>query len=344
VLFPVRDAWWFVPWQPGQAPGRPELGTDDFTTPNPPHGALFSYWLREAPTTAREARQAREKVLRDQGADTPFPGFETLNAEALEQGPKVLIRVADASGRTVRWVEGPSMAGLHRVNWDLRGPNPDPVDLRTGGFQAPWDQPSRGPLAAPGRYSAQVAVVSSSGVRPVGAAQTFEVKPVPNLAPGTDVAAVAAFQQQTAEVRRRVGAAGAEVSRVNDQLRHLRAALVQTPRADPVLYSRVDSVAAALAGLQRRLNGDSARGRLDESASPSIAGRVFSVAGGHWQTRQMPTATQRRDLDVATTELERLWTELRALMSGPLARLEADLEAAGAPWTPGRRGPPSGDG
>jgi hypothetical protein len=72
VLFPVRDAWWFVPWQPGQAPGRPELGSDDFTAPNPPHGALFTYFLREPPTSAHEARKAGEKALREKGADVPF--------------------------------------------------------------------------------------------------------------------------------------------------------------------------------------------------------------------------------------------------------------------------------
>jgi hypothetical protein len=321
-----------VPWQPGQAPGRPEQGTDDFTTRNPPFGALFTYYLREAPTTAREARQAAEKALRDKGADTPFPGFDRLRAEALEAGPKALLIVSDTTGRKVRWIEGPATAGLHRVNWDLRGPNPDPIDLNPKGFEAPWDQPSRGPLTAPGKYSAQLVVVSASGVRPVGAPQTFEVKPVSNLIPGTDVAAVAAFQQQTAELRRRVGAAGAEIGRAKDQLRHMRAALVETPKADPALYGRVDSLARVVADLERRLFGDPARSRLNEPGVPSIAGRVDEVAGGHWETTQMPTATQRRDLEIATAEFEALSGELKALVTGDLARLEAALDAAGAPY------------
>jgi len=332
TLFPVRSAWWYVPWQPGQAPTRPELGTDDFTTDNPPHGALLSYWLREAPTTAREARQAEEKKLRDTGADTPFPGFDRLWAETLEQGPKALVRVNDAAGKTVRWLEGPAKAGLHRINWDLRGPSPDPIDLSPPGFRSPWDDPAKGPLVAPGRYSAQLMIVSASGVRPVGTEQAFEVKPVPNLAPGTDPVAVAAFQQQTAEVQRRVGAVGSEIGRVKDQLRHMRAALAETPKADPALYGRVDSVAKQVAGLERRLFGDPARGRLDESDVPSIAGRVGSVASGHWDTRQMPTATQRRDLELATAAITALEGELKALIAGEVARLEAALAAAGAPY------------
>jgi hypothetical protein len=339
VLFPVRAAWWFVPTQPGQAPGRPELGTDDFTTPNPPHGALLTYWLREAPTTAREAREAAEKGLREKGLDAPFPGFERLRAEAVEQGAKVLLRVTHASGVVVRWIEGPAKAGLHRVNWDLRGANPDPVDLNPPAFRSPWDEPSKGPLVAPGSYSAELVVVSASGVRSIGSGQSFEVKPVPNLPPGTDPVAVAAFQQQTAEAGRRMAAAGSEISRIREQLRHMRATLVETPRAERSLYGRLDSLSQSVAGLARRLNGDPARQRLDESDAPSIGGRVGSVMGGHWETRQMPTVTQRRELEMATAGLDVLERDLKALITGELALLEEAFAAAGAPWTPGRRAP-----
>jgi photosystem II stability/assembly factor-like uncharacterized protein len=336
-LFPVRDAWWYVPSQPGQAPGRPELGSDDFTAENAPIGAIITYHLREAPSTAREAREAREKTLREEGADAPFPGFDRLREEALESGPKVLLAVSDASGRKVRLIEGPAKAGLHRVNWNLRGPNPNPIDLSPPGFQSPWDDPPRGPLIAPGRYSVELVVVSASGVRRIGAAQSFEVKPVPNAPAGTNFIAVAAFQQQAAELQRRVGGTGAAIGKARDQLRHMRAALLQTPRADPGLYARIDSVGRSLAALELRLFGHPVRQRLSESEAPSINERVGMVIGGHWETRQMPTATMRRDLELTTAALEVLTREVTALLAGDLARLEADLAAVGAPWTPGRR-------
>lgn len=336
TLFPVRDAWWFVPFQPGQAPGRPEKGSDDFTTDNPKHGALLTYYLKEAPTTAKEARQAGEKALREKGADTPFPGFDRLREEALESGPKVLLVVSDASGRKVRWIEGPAKAGLHRVNWDLRGPSPEPADLNPQGFKAPWDLPPTGPLMAPGRYSAELMVVSASGVRRLGTPQSFEVKPVPTAPNGTDFAAVAAFQQQTAELQRQVAAAEAKIRDAREQLRHMRAALLQAPRANPDLFTRMDSVTRTLAGLSLRLSGDPARQALNESDAPSIGGRVGRVIGGHWETRQMPTATHRRDIEIAGSALEALTRDLKALIEGDLARLKTDLEAAGAPWTPGR--------
>jgi hypothetical protein len=339
VLFPVRDAWWFVPWQPGQAPGRPELGTDDFTAPNPPHGALFTYFLREAPTTAREAREAGEKALREKGADVPFPGFDRLRAEALETDPKVLLIVSDAAGRKVRWIEGPAQEGLHRVSWDLRGPVPDRVVLDPPAFRSPWDVPPVGPLVAPGRYSAELVVLSASGARSLGTAQSFEVKPVPNLPPGTDPAAVAAFQGETAEAARRLSSAAAEIDRIKDQLRQMRATLGETPKADLALYARLDAVGQALAELERRLQGDPAREKLSEPETPSIDERLRAIRDGHWQTRQMPTATQKRNLQIATAGLDVLERDLQALIAGDLAKLEEAFAAAGAPWTPGRRVP-----
>ena len=341
ALFPVRDAWWYVPYQVAQAPNRPELGSDDFTAKNPPFGALLTYYLNEAPTTAKEARQAQEKTLRERNADTPFPGFDRLRAEALEQAPKALIVIADASGKKVRVIDAPAKAGLNRVAWDLRGPSPEAIDLRTGGFQAPWDAPPTGPLVAPGRYSATLVIVSASGVRQLGSPRSFDVKPVPNLPSGTDVVAVAAFHERVAEAARRAAAVGEEITRVREELRHMRAALVATPRADVALFARIDSATASVAVLSRRLNGDPARQRLDEDDIPSISDRL-GVAMSAWDTRQTPTATQRRSIDSVEPELGALGRDLASLVNGEIATLRAALDAAGAPYTPGRR-PPRGE-
>jgi hypothetical protein len=225
------------------------------------------------------------------------------------------------------------------VSWDLRGPVPDPVVLDPPAFRPPWDAAPMGPLVAPGRYSAELVVVSASGARSLGAAQSFEVKPVPNLPPGTDPAAVAAFQEETAEAGRRLSSAAAELGLIKDQLRRMRATLSEAPRADLALYARLDAVGQAVAELERRLQGDPARQKLSEPDIPSIGDRLWAIRFGHWQTRQMPTATQRRDLEIARAGLDALERDLKALIAGDLAKLEEAFAAAGAPWTPGRQVP-----
>ncbi len=339
ALFPVRDAWWYIPSVPMQARGKPTLGTDDYTAPNPDFGATLTYYLPETLTTTGEARRAVERAVRDQGGDVAFPGYDVLNEESTESGPRALIAIASDDGQTVRWVTGPASKGLHRVSWDLRAPAPDPIDLTVPGFTPPWVGPPRGPLAAPGDYSAQLVVVTAEGAREVGVAQTFAVKAVPTAEPGTDFRAVIAFQNEASELMRRIASAGEELGRARDRLRHMRAALLEAPAAPLGLFGDLDALDTRLQGYAIRLFGDPARQRLNESTVPSISNRVGRVIGGHWDTRQTPTATHRRNLEIGEMDFGAWLAEFEGFMSGDFMRAEAALEAAGAPWTPGRRLP-----
>ncbi len=336
-VFPVRDAWWYIPSVPGQARGRPTQGSTAYVAANPPFGATFTYFLADAPITERESRRAAERELREGDDDVPFPGYESLRLEAVESDPKLLLVVRDARGQAVRWIEGSTSPGVHRLTWDLRRPPPDPIELRVPGFTPPWASPPRGPLAPPGRYSVEMLMVSVDGLQSLGSSRTFDVRPVPNTVPQTDLVAVAEFQRQANDLMRRSAGAGAEMRRANERLRHMRVALVETPRADPGLFARMDQLAMRLLDLQMRLSGDPARQRLSQSRVPSIRGRIGQVIGGHWDTRQTPTATQRRSLELAAESFEGLVRDLSELLEADLARLEADLAAAGASWTPGRQ-------
>jgi hypothetical protein len=99
----------------------------------------------------------------------------------------------------------------------------------------------------------------------------------------------------------------------------------------------MDELGRKLDGLSMRLQGDRIRGSLDESTVPSISNRVSNVINGHWSTRQEPTATQRRNIEIAGQDFAVLVGELTRLIDETLMALEEDLAAAGAPWTPGRR-------
>jgi photosystem II stability/assembly factor-like uncharacterized protein len=333
---PVRDAWWYVPHPTNQAVGRPTLGSSAYAAPNPDFGALLTYLVPEMPETAQDAREGREAEVREQGGDAQFPGYEALFDELTESGPQALIRIDDVSGTPIRWIEGSPRAGLHRVAWDLRRAAPNPMNLSTPGFRPPWVSDPQGPLAPPGEYSAQLVVVSSAGAEEIGQAQSFEVKPVAS-APGVDFIAVAEFQYDVSELQRRVGVAGAEMGRQRDRLPFMRAALLRTPRADPALFNEMDAVERAFNEISVRLQGDRVRGSLNESTSPAISSRVGNVVGGHWSTRQNPTGTQRRNIEIAQQGLGAVEADLAGLIGGRLMQLEEALAAAGAPWTPGRR-------
>jgi hypothetical protein len=297
--------------------------------------------LKEKPLTKKGTRRESEKELRSRGEDVPFPGWERLAEEALEHGPKILLTVRDANGTAVRRIEGPADAGIHRVNWDLRFPSPDPIDFEIPGFTPPWADPPQGPLSPPGRYRVEMALLSADGIEPLSAPQEFEVKSVPgSVLPEPDYKQVMAFQEQTAELMRKAQGAAEELQRGGERLKHMRKALLETPRADTTLFISLDDLEKSIAELYLRLVGDRTRGRWNESSVPSILGRIRRVASGHWDTRQAPTETQRQSLEVARTGLSQAISELSQLLGTDLPRVEAQLEAAGAPWTPGRKLPP----
>ncbi|MCZ6506699.1 MAG: glycosyl hydrolase, partial [Acidobacteria bacterium] len=335
VLFPVRDAWWYVPLVPMQAAGKPGQGSTDFDSPNPPYGAVFTYYLKETPKTMRDLRRERERELAEAGDDIPFPGWDNLRAEDLEDEPQILLTVRDATGQPVRRLEGKASSGIHRISWDLRRQPPDPVELESPGFRPPWAGERQGPFAGPGSYTVEMDLVHGDSVETLGERQRFEVKPVPGSSrPAPDFAAVAAFQRTTAELLREVRAAGRDIRTTEDQLRHIEATLVETPAASPSLFERLAEIRATLDDLRLRLLGDRIRGNRNEASAPSIDRRVGQVASGHWDTRQAATATQRRNVELAQEQFTVLAAELADVLDRALPALKAELEAAGAPWTP----------
>jgi hypothetical protein len=142
------------------APGRrarafSELGYyraqgDNLASPNPPFGAMLTYYLRD-------------------------DVFAAAGAEA----PRVVLQIADASGKMVRQLDASSKAGLHRLAWDLR--ETPPPNAQGGGGRG------RGGAAQP---------TGSLGVAPAGAN------------PATPPAAGAGGQEQAAFAGLQAGRGG----------------------------------------------------------------------------------------------------------------------------------------
>ena len=334
-LYSIRDAWWYIPYEPMQAKGMPTLGTTSYVSDNPPFGAVITYYLNEVPQTLKKQRQSQEKSLREEGADISFPGWDKLRIESQENAPKVLILISDDSGNPVKWLEGKSSKGLHRLNWDLRYPASDPINLTKPKFSPPWAGSSKGPLAPPGNYSAELFIYHNNEFSSIGV-QNFKVNAVPTLSDGTDFIALTEFQRKTSELSRKVSSKGRTMGEVRNKIRYMRAALIKTINTDKNLFSRLDELGSELAILQLKLSGDPTRQRMNESTTPSIRSRIGQVIYGHWDTRQNPTATQMKNIEIAQKEFESFSIQLNQYLD-KLSSYENDIEQAGAPWTPGRR-------
>ena len=335
-LFPVRDAWLYIPKTPNGGRDKGFNGDRFFTAPNPPFGAVITYYLRDELKTLRKTRLDAEKDKAKKGEDTPYPTWDVLKAEDREQAPAIVLTITDGDGAVVRRLTGPVTAGFSRVAWDLRYPAFDPTNLSPG-EPDPWDRLPVGPLAAPGRYTVAMAKRVGDVVTPLGASQTFEAVPVGTASlPAADRRALLAFEEKSGRLQRAVLGAQRAMSDAQTRIDHLRKALADTPQADPKLTADLRAIELRLKDLDLALNGDSVRASRSESTPPSIADRVQTVVTGGWDATSAPTATQRRGYEIAASEFKPVLDKLKTLIQVDLTGIEKSAEAAGAPWTPGR--------
>jgi len=336
MLFPVKKAQTYTLSSPFGGTDQGFSGDQFFVAPNPPLGAVFTYYLKQELKTRAKARQDAEKELAKKGADARYPSWDELRSEEREEAPAIVLTVTDVDGNVVRRISGSTKAGIQRVAWDLRYPPAVPASLKQE-ERDPWDPEPVGPLVAPGTYRVALAERAGDKLTPLGEAQTFEAAPLGGESlPPADRAQLLAFQKQTGKLQRAVLGAARSVAETQTRIDLLKQALADAPAADPTLRDSLRAVELRLKDIDVELSGDKTRSRHNEPAPASIVGRVEQVVNGHWYTTDDPTATQRRNYEIAASEFSPLLEKLRTLILVDLAKIESAAEAAGAPWTPGR--------
>ena len=322
-------------------PGKTFQGHSYFTAPNPPFGALFTYYLEDDLKSRRKQRQEAESKI-DQSKSNepaktppPYPTLEQLRAEEREIEPAVVMIVSDEEGNVIRRVNGPAKGGFHRVAWDLRYPPPSPIELKEPEPDV-FSPPPGGPLVAPGTYTVRVVKRIDGVDTPLGSAQTFNVVPLYlPIMKESDRAAVLDFQKKAASLQRTVMSASRVAQEALTRIQYIRRALDEIAGPDPKLVAQVNSVDAALRDIDDQLNGDPILRRANEPAPPSLLDRVNTAVNG-LTTTAPPTATHRESLALAQQQTGPLLERLHKLIEVDLANVEKQMNALGAPWTPGR--------
>ena len=335
-LLPVKQASLFVPASPMGGRDQAERGDEYFVAPNPPFGAIFTYWLKDEIKTRRERRLDREKEVAKAGGNVFYPGWDSLKVEDREEAPTILFTITDPQGHVVRRMTGPVKKGFQRVAWDLRYPAADPTSLKPPDDER-YSSPPIGPLVAPGTYRVVMAKRVDGVVTQLGEGRAFEVKPlIEGTLPVADRGQLLAFQRATARLQRAVLGTAASLREAGERIAYVKKALHDTPQADPALETEARALEARLADLREELNGDAVRRSRNEPVSPSIADRVDAIVEGGWYSTGNATATHRRAYDIASSQFAALLPKVRQLVEVDLKSLEDRAEGAGAPWTPGR--------
>jgi photosystem II stability/assembly factor-like uncharacterized protein len=337
LLFPVKDALMYIQSQPLGGRGKSFQGESFYTADNPPFGTTFTYYLKEELKTKKAKRQEAERDAQRKGTAMVLPNSLDFRAEEEEEAPAVIFTISDSSGRVVRRLTGPITAGMQRVAWDLRYPAPILPPPPNPEGEDPFNEGPAGPLVMPGTYKVSMAKRVDGVSTLLGQAQEFQViVEGQERMSSADRANLVEFQQKVARLQRAVQGAVATANALKPRLVAIRRALLETPAAPEKLLSDAAALDKRTNEILRALQGDQALRQRNMNLPPSITDRVGDVVGSQRMSTARPTQTQVDQYAAAAQDFETTLNQLRQLIEGDLAKLEKQMEAAGAPWTPGR--------
>ncbi|MEK6301786.1 MAG: glycosyl hydrolase [Acidobacteriota bacterium] len=336
ALFSVKDAMMYIQAQPLGGRGKSFQGESFFIADNPPFGATFTYYLKEAPKTQKQKRQEAEKEA-EKGGEVPYPKMQQLSAEEEEEEPSLFVTVSDANGRVVRRLNAPASPGMNRVNWDLRHPAAVLSTRTPSPEEEIFGDPPGGPLVMPGKFSVTLSRRVNGVTTQVAEPREFSVYVEGQSSmTAADRTALAEFQQKVSRLQRAVGGAVETANQLKTRLGLIKRALNETPAAEARLTDDAAAIDKKASDILKALRGDQALRARQENLPDSITELVGTIVGGQRMAIQRPTQTQMDQYAAAAAEFGQVLARLRTLIEGDLARLEKAMEAAGAPWTPGR--------
>ncbi|MBN1223828.1 MAG: glycosyl hydrolase [Candidatus Aminicenantes bacterium] len=331
-LFPVKKALMYIERMPLDLKGKAFLGDAYYLAPNPPFGAVFTYYLKDTLQKKADSRRENEKKLEKEGKQVAFPGWEKIRMEEREEDPAVIITVKDEEGQIVRRLTGAVSKGINRIAWDFRYPSVDPTQIEERP-RSPWEEPPRGPLVVPGKFSVSIAKRLDGVLTPLTESQTFIVESLGlQSLPAKDRAALLAFQKKAGDLQRAMMGAGQAAQEAMRQIKFMKKALMDTPKAGTDLGEKVRKIEEHIQDLMMTLYGDWTKMMRSEATSPSLMQRVSAQLN----TTAPITETVKRNYEIAAGEFGTYLEELRKTIDVDLKKIGEEMEAAGAPWTPGR--------
>lgn len=340
TLFNTRKTPWYIP--------RSDLSFDDekgsmgafhFMAPNPPFGAVFTYYLRDSMKSKQAIRKESEKTLRNTSKDIPFPGWDTLEAERTEDISRVWLTITDANNTVVRRIGASTESGFHRIAWDLRYPASDPVLLSDQTPESSFNP--TGLMAAPGTYTATLSKQVDGVITMLSQPVTFVVEQMRKGAlPGADPLAVAAFWRTYEEASQSHQAIVIALTNAMAKVTAMQKALKMANTAPGPLDQKVFEARQNLLALNERLNGNGSKIQIGERLDPRISERLFKILLGIGTSTYGPTATHQRSMQIIQDELKEVQSSLLEQIS-ILDGLANELQAAGAPWIESTSLPPA---
>ena len=333
-IFPIKDGLMFIQGSRIGGNDKGFQGENYFTTPNPPVGVTFTYFLKESINTLENKRKKKEAKLRNEGKDVSYPSFEDFRKEKEEKKPHLIFTISDKSGNIIRRLSKPARAGVNRLTWDYKMFSAGPIN----DSDAKKGFPSSGAYVAPGEYTVTMSKVIDGLSTNIAGPVSFRTKTLSDVTlPANNRRELSAFQEQIGRLQSVIRTMNTRLNNTSKELAQMRAAAQGIKNDNSKILMGIDLAQEKITIIQRKLNGDWLAYRLDVDLPPSISDRVNRAAYGVLSSSSAPTTTQREAYNIANSELEPLQKELNSFLDNDMKRMIDMLNRSGAPYTTNRK-------
>ena len=320
-LFSVRDAYWYDQFSAVGSQGS------IYSAENPAFGATFTYYLKEAIQTKKEARKEKEKELNKQNSNVPFPGWNSLQEEGWQEKPQIILTVRDSNGKVVNRVPGKNKQGITRVSWDLSSAAQSVVELE--GNNRNWEFP-----VIPGTYTVSLNKLVDGQMTELSTPQTFKVKPLwkETALPPASHQEIAAFTASLEEFRMKMSEMGTDLDNAMKKAKAMKIALTRAQNSVVEPMKQLHQANMRVMKLNALMNGNDAQNAIgaDETSIPSPRSRFFYAARAA-STSHGPTDTAKSSLEIGNKQLASMKVELDDILNNAMPKLEQAMKEAGAP-------------
>jgi photosystem II stability/assembly factor-like uncharacterized protein len=329
-IFPVKDAKMFV-----ETDGFDQQGSTYFKAANPSYGATVTYYVKDVPETNKAIRQKKEKELFEKGEKIPQLSYETLQAEEKEIKPYLIFTITDESNNLVKQIFKSASKGVNRVNWNFTYSGFSPVS--TTKFD-PVTTGRNGIQAMPGTYKVSLSMYAKGEIKELAGPVSFICKPLDIVTfPSTDNNAKLNWLKEASEYARTVYGTMNYNNELLGRANAIMQALQNTPASTQEMKKEAARLISELEAVAFRFRGQEAKASSEEipPADVPLGDRLNEIAITSYSTSSNISQIAKDQLTVLKSEfppvlekVTRIWEDMQ--------KLEKQLDAIKAPWTPGR--------
>ncbi len=336
LIYPIKESVQFIEYQEHGFPLKGFLGESFYACENPKQGTVFTYYLKDDIKTIKEKRQEIEKEKIKKGEPVYYPSADSIRLEDNQADPYLIFTIKNANGTPVRNIKTAPKKGLKRLTWDLRYAAMNPINFYKPDPNNPWDQNPEGALAMPGNYSVTLSKVEDGITTELVPSQPFSIRSLNlNTFTAPDKKAYDDFCKEVSEMRRVLGGTNEYRNEINNQLKFIKQALLETPSTTPALVKSLHDIQVRMNAVNLKLFGDGSMAKREFETASSINDRVGTIEYGMWNTTTAPTGSYRKSLAIAQKELNQVIADLKSI-GDDMKSIESTLDQIKAPYTPGR--------